>query len=235
MDLRINPKYLSYYYEGLTEYPPIRLDRKRTALLLIDMQKEFILRDDGEAIRFQADGTWAHWIPFHDRLDTVTIPACRRLLTYFRDSGMRVTFARIASLLRSGEDRCRIQKQPGWNDILLPADSEMAQMIDELAPLEDEIVVNKTTDSVVAGTNYVTLLRNMDVETVVVGGIVTDQCVASSIRGLADSGFQVLCVEDACAAGCMEQHDAELRIMNCLYCNVLSLEQTLELLEDNRR
>jgi nicotinamidase-related amidase len=75
----------------------------------------------------------------------------------------------------------------------------------------------------------------MGIDTVVVGGIVTDQCVASSVRGLADSGFQVLCVEEACAAGCMEQHDAELRIMNCLYCSVLSLEQTIDLLEENRR
>lgn len=235
MNLKIDPKFLSYYYAGLTEYPPIRLDRKRTALLLIDMQKEFILRDAGEAVRFQEDGSWEHWIPFHDRLDQITVPACQRLLQYFRENDMYVTYARIASLLRSGEDRCRIQKQPGWNDILLPADSEMAQMIDELAPREDEIVVNKTTDSVVAGTNYVTLLHNMGVDTVVVGGIVTDQCVASSIRALADSGFQVLCVEDACAAGNMEQHDAELRIMNCLYCNVLSLEQTIEILEENRR
>ena len=233
--MRINPKYLSYYYEGLEEYPPIKLDLKRTALLLIDMQKEFILRDAGEAIRFQADGTWEHWLPFHDRLDEVTVPACQTLLQYFRQHNLCVTFARIASLLKNGEDRCRIQKQPGWNDILLPVNSEMAQMIDELAPLEDEIVVNKTTDSVVAGTNYVTLLRNMGIDTVVVGGIVTDQCVASSVRGLADSGFQVLCVEEACAAGCMEQHDAELRIMNCLYCNVLSLEQTIDLLEENRR
>lgn len=232
--MKINPKYLSYYYAGLEEYPPIELNLKRTALLLIDMQKEFILRDAGEAVRFQAAGEWEHWIPFHDRLDQVTVPACRTLLEYFRKRGLRVTFARIASLLTGGEDRCRIQRQPGWNDILLPVDSEMAQMIDELAPQANEIVVNKTTDSVVAGTNYVSLLRNMGIDTVVVGGIVTDQCVASSVRALADSGFQVLCVEEACAAACMEQHDAELRIMNCLYCQVLSLEQTITLLEENR-
>ena len=108
-------------------------------------------------------------------------------------------------------------------------------MIDSLAPRDNEIVVNKTTDSVVAGTNYAALLRNMGVDTVVVGGIVTDQCVASSVRGLADAGFQVICVEEACAAASQEQHDAELRIMNCLYCTVLSLEQTIELLEENRR
>lgn len=232
--MKINPKYLSYYYEGMTEYPPIVLDRKKTALLLIDMQKEFILRDAGEAAVFKEQGQWEHWIPFHDRLDQVTIPACQKLLKYFRENGLCVTYGRIASLLSNGEDRCRIQKLPGWNDILLPVNSEMAQMIDELAPIEDEIVVNKTTDSVVAGTNYVSLLRNLGIETVVVGGIVTDQCVASSVRGLADSGFQVLCVEEACAAGNMEQHDAELKIMNCLYCTVLSLEQTLEVLEENR-
>ena len=234
MGIKINPKYLSYYYEGLEEYPDMNIDRKRTALLLIDMQKEFIERDAGEAVRFKEDGSWEHWVPFHDRLDEITVPACKTLLDYFRANGMRVTFGRIASLLTSGDDRCRIQKQPGWNDILLPVDSEMAQMVDELAPLPEEIVVNKTTDSVVAGTNYTILLHNMGIDTVIVGGIVTDQCVASSVRGLADAGFQVICVEEACAAGNMEQHDAELKIMNCLYCNVLSLGQCIDLLEESK-
>ena len=233
--MKIDPRFLSYYYEGLTEYPPITLESEKTALLLIDMQKEFILRDDGEAIRFKADGTWEHWLPFHDRLDEVTIPACVQLLTYFREHGLTVTFGRIASLKKDGADRCPIQKQPGWNDILLPVNSPMAQMIDELAPAEDEIVVNKTTDSVVAGTNYAKLLRNMGIDTVIVGGIVTDQCVASTVRGLADEGFRVLCVEDACAAASMDQHIAELKIMNCLYCSVLSLDQTMELLETCRQ
>ena len=104
-------------------------------------------------------------------------------------------------------------------------------MIDELKPLPEEIVVNKTTDSVVAGTNYTRLIRNLGVETVVVTGIVTDQCVAGTVRGLADEGFQVICVEDACAAACMEHHDAELKIMNKLYCEVLSTEQTIDGLE----
>ena len=232
MRLTIDKRFLSYYYEGLDEYPPLQLDLQRTALLLVDMQKEFILRDAGEAIRFQADGSWPHWIPFHDRLDRITVPACETLLHYFRENGLCVTFARIASLLTNGADRCRIQKQPGWNDILLPVNSDMAQMVDELAPLPEEIVVNKTTDSVTAGTNYTLLLRNLGIDTVVVGGIVTDQCVASSIRGLADAGFQVICVEEACAAGNMEQHIAELKIMNCLYCTVLSLEQTLAVLNE---
>ena len=77
-------------------------------------------------------------------------------------------------------------------------------------PMKNEIVVNKTTDSVTTGTNYLQLLQYMGIETVVVTGLVTDQCVASTVRGLADAGYKVICVEDACAAGSMELHDAEL-------------------------
>ncbi len=82
-----------------------------------------------------------------------------------------------------------------------------------------------------SGTNYSRLIRNLGIETVVVTGIVTDQCVAGTVRGLADDGFKVICVEDACAAACMELHDAELKIMNNLYCNVLSTEETIDVLE----
>ncbi|WP_312092816.1 cysteine hydrolase family protein [Aminipila sp.] len=144
---------------------------------------------------------------------------------------MAVTFGRIACLRPDGEDRTPVQKTEGWNGIFLYVNSEEAEMIDELKPLPSEIVVNKTTDSVVSGTNYSRLIRNLGIETVVVTGIVTDQCVAGTVRGLADDGFKVICVEDACAAACMELHDAELKIMNNLYCNVLSTEETIDVLE----
>lgn len=233
MDRTINPEFLSYYYEGLTEIPEIELDLSRTALLLIDMQKEFISRTEGEAVQFKADGTWDHWTEFHDRLDDVTVPACKTLLDKFRANNLTVTFGRIACQLPDGRDRSPIQSQPGWNDILLPAECRTAEMVDELMPLENEVVVDKTTDSVVAGTNYTQILHSMGIDTVIAGGIVTDQCVASTVRGLADAGFRVICVEEACAAGCMEQHVAELKIMNFLYCTVLSLEQTMDLLEES--
>lgn len=146
---------------------------------------------------------------------------------------MPVTFGRIACLREDGEDRSPVQKSEGWNGMLLHVDSFGAQMIDELTPLPGEIVVNKTTDSVTTGTNYLNLIRNMGIETVVVTGIVTDQCVASTVRGLADDGFNVICVEDCCAAPDMELHDTELKIMNVIYCNVLSTEETISVIEKN--
>lgn len=90
-------------------------------------------------------------IPFHDRLDDVAIPNTVKLLEYFRNNDMEVTYGRIASLKPNGEDRSSVQKSEGWNGMLIPIDSFGAQMVEELAPLPGEIIVNKTTDSVTAG------------------------------------------------------------------------------------
>jgi nicotinamidase-related amidase len=229
METRKN--YLSFYYETLKELPDVRLDPAKTALLIVDMQNEFVLRDFGEALRFREDGEWERWIPFHDRLDGIVIPNTVRLLEFFRENGLTVTFGRIACLREDGEDRSPVQKSDGWNNMRLPVNSFSAQMIDPLMPGENEIVVNKTTDSVTTGTNYLMLLRFMGVETVVVTGIVTDQCVASTVRGLADDGFKVICVEDCCAAGAMELHRAELTIMNSIYCEVMSTDETIGLIK----
>ncbi len=228
--MKVKDKYLNFYYENIGEVEEPNIDPKKTALLIVDLQNEFVLRDFGEALQFQKLGEWERWIPFHDRLDNIVIPNNKKLLQFFRANGLTVTYGRIACLREDGEDRSPVQKSEGWNGMLLPANSYSAQIIDELIPLENEIVVNKTTDSVTTGTNYLTLLQFMGIETVVVTGIVTDQCVASTVRGLADAGFKVICVEDACAAGSQELHDAELKIMSVIYCDVLTTNETMELI-----
>jgi len=225
-------KYKSFYYQH-QELPDIKIDPGKTALLIVDMQNEFILRDFGESLEFKEMGIWEDWIPFHDRLDDIVIPNNVKLLKFFRDNKLNVAFGRIACYRQDGEDRSPVQKSEGWNGMLLHVDSFSAQMIDELTPIENEIIVNKTTDSVTTGTNILMLLRFMGIETVVVTGIVTDQCVANTVRGLADDGFHVICVEDACAAGSQELHDKELEIMNVIYCDVLSADETIDLIQKN--
>lgn len=221
-------KYVSFYYEG-GGIPEVKVDPKKTALLIVDMQNHFVRTDFGEALDYKARGEWERWEPFYKRLHEIVIPNTQRLVEFFRENNIEVTHGRIASLKKDGSDRCPVQRKPGWNDILLPVNSENAQIIDELKPLDDEIVVNKTTDSVVAGTNYTSLIRNMGIETVVVTGIVTDQCVASTVRGLADEGFEVIVVEDCCAAADQRLHDNELEIMNVIYCTVMSTDEVIDL------
>lgn len=229
--MKVKEKYLNFYYETIGEVPEPVINPKKTALLIVDMQNQFILRDSPEAEAFKAAGEWERWLPFHDRLDDIVIPNNVKILKTFRKYGMPVTYARIACLREDGEDRSPVQKSEGWNNIFLPISNPETQIIDQLAPAKNELVFDKTTDSVTTGTNYLTILRHMGIERVIVTGIVTDQCVACSVRGLADAGLKVIVCEDACAAGNMELHDAELKIMSVIYCDVLSTDETIALIE----
>jgi nicotinamidase-related amidase len=231
-ELKTREKYKSFYYKN-TELPVVEIDPKTTALLIVNMQNEFVLRDFGEALEFKEAGVWEDWAPFHDRLDDIVIPNNVRLLEFFREKRLAVTFGRIACYREDGDDRSPVQKTDGWNNMLMPIGSYAAQMIDELTPDPNEIVVSRTTDSVTTGANYLQLLHFMGVKHVVVTGIITDQSVASTVRGLADDGYHVICVEDACAAGSMELHDAELKSINVIYCDVLSTDETIGLIGDN--
>ena len=226
------------YYEFLpTDGQRMKVDPAKTALLIVDMQHQFISREGLDAQIAREKGMFDKWAYFFDRIDLLPIPNNQKLLEFFRANKLEVTFGRIACHHKDGRDRSPVQRRPGWNNILLPIGDPGAEMVPELAPLPDEIVVNKTTDSVVAGTNYEFLLRNMGIETVVVTGVVTDQCVASTVRGLADAGFEVILVEDACAAATQALHDAEIMIMNQIYCQVMSTNEVIELVQeeiDNR-
>jgi nicotinamidase-related amidase len=90
--------------------------------------------------------------------------------------------------------------------------------------------VTKTTDSALTGTKLRLVLGNMGIRNLVVTGIYTDQCVSSTVRSLADESFQVVVVEDCCAAGTDELHRRELEIINMIYCHVLSSAELKELM-----
>ncbi|MBA9026332.1 MULTISPECIES: cysteine hydrolase family protein [Bacillaceae] len=226
-------KHQTLYYEFIpTGEARMKLDPAKTALLVVDMQNQFISRDGLDAQVAREKGMFDKWEYFYDRIDNVAIPNNKKLLDFFRANQLEVTFGRIACHHKNGRDRSPVQRRPGWNNILLPIGDPGAEMVDELKPLEDEIVVNKTTDSVLSGTNYEFLLRNMGIETVVCTGVVTDQCVASTVRSLADAGFEVILVEDACAAATQQLHDAEIMIMNQIYCQVMSTDETIQFISE---
>lgn len=210
--------YRSFYYENAPEPEDLLLNPAETAMLSIDVQNTYaqISRDPVEAAR---------WEPFRQRMREIVIPTTRALQEAFRTKGIDVIHARIACLLEDGRDRSLSQKKPGWNNLLLPKDGEASQLTAELAPQPGEIVVTKTTDSALTGTNLRLILANMGIRNVVMTGIFTDQCVSSTVRSLADESFNVIVLEDCCAAGTDELHQRELEIINMIYCHVVSSQE----------
>jgi len=222
--------YRSFYYQGAPEPEDPPLHPERTALLVIDIQNTYVERPPREAVPEDERARYDLWTPFHERMRHVVIPNTKKVLDRFRARGIECLFARIACLKTDGRDRSLSQKMPGWNYLLLPYREHPSQLVDELQPREDEIVVLKTTDSALTGTNLRLILHNMGIETVVVAGIFTDQCVSSTVRSLADESFHVVVLEDCCAAGTDKLHRRELEIINMIYCHVMRHDELFALM-----
>jgi nicotinamidase-related amidase len=215
--------YRSFYYQGAPAPADPDLNAAETVLLTIDIQNTYLQFAEDAAQR-------ARWAPFQQRMREIVIPTVQALQTQFRQRGMDVIHARIACLLQDGRDRSLSQKKPGWNYLLLPKDEAASQIIPELAPHAGEIELTKTTDSALTGTSLRLILNNLGVKNVVMTGIFTDQCVSSTVRSLADESFNVIVVEDGCAAGTDELHERELAIINMIYCHVMRSDELLALL-----
>jgi nicotinamidase-related amidase len=214
--------YRSIYYVGAPEPPDLDLKPAETALLVIDVQNTYRTRPDRASLSGDELTRYDMWTPFHTRLEEKVVPNTAGLLARFRKNGIECVFARIASHTRNGRERSLSHRKPGWNDLLLPKDEWPSEIVPELAPLADEIVVTKMTDSALTGSNLRLLLANMGIRNVVCVGVFTDQCVSSTVRSLADESFNVVVVEDCCAAGSDELHHKELEILNMIYCQVMS-------------
>ena len=214
----------SFYYANAEPPDDIILKKDHTALLVIDIQNTYLEPDEDPVEA-------ARWQPFYTRMSDIVIPNNKRLIDWARSKRIEVIFARIACQKTNGRDRSLSQKKPGFNYLLLPKDSEDSQIVSELNPLNDEIVITKTTDSALTGTNLRLILHNMGIKDVIVSGIFTDQCVSSTVRSLADESFGVLVVHDACAAATMKLHEKELEIINMIYCHVVSCDDLEHFLE----
>jgi len=217
----------SFYYQTAAPPEDIVLSPERTAVLVIDIQNTYLEpKEDSFEDR--------RWQPFVARMNETVIPNTARLLDWARGEGVEVIFARIACQTQDGRDRSLSQKKPGFNYLLLPKDREDSQIVPALAPQGDEIVVTKTTDSALTGTNLRLMLHNIGITHVIVAGIYTDQCVSSTVRSLADESFNVLVVHDACAAATDDLHRRELEIINMIYCNVVALQDIAGFLDNGR-
>jgi len=223
-------RYRSFYYQN-AEIPDLELEPEATALLVIDIQNTYMDRQEPDGLSGDELAEYVAWAPFHDRMNETVVPTVQQLLGHFRASRMPVFHARIACLTPDGTDRSLSQRRPGFNNLLLPHDELPSQLYAPVGPLEHEIVVTKTTDSALTGTNLRLILQNMGIRHVVVCGIFTDQCVASTVRSLADESFNTVVIEDGCAAGSKELHDKELEIINNIYCQVVSADDLFQILK----
>ena len=196
-----------------------KLDPARTAVLVVDAQNAEISPEVQQGHPY-----------FYQTVKENALPAMRRLLEGARAAGVEVVYTVIESLTLDGRDRSLDHK---LSNMHIPKGSPLAQVIDEVAPVGDEIVVPKTSSGVFNSTNMDYLLRNLGAENVIVTGFLTDQCVDMAVRDGADRGYYMICATDACASYSVERHETALRAFGG-YCRLQSVDEILaDLNKDN--
>ena len=195
----------------LTRFGPF--DPKRTCLLLIDTQN--YVWNPQVAARH----------PYFDAaLRTVVMPNLRRLLDAFRAAGGEVIYTVMENLTADGRDRSLDYK---LSKFFIAKGSWEAKVLDDVAPVGDEIVLPKTSSGVFNSTNIEYLLRNIGIDTLVVTGFLTDQCVDHTLRDAADRGFYPICVSDAVATHSEARHQNALAAF-AGYCRTMTTDQLVD-------
>lgn len=211
--------------------PSLEFELNKTALLCVDMQRHLAtpgLGPKAEAAR--AKGLEAELKYYWSRLELAT-RNLQRLQDAFRRAKLEVIHSKGGRLTPDGRDRGPMKSQlkagrssPDRTGEVHELDTEI---IDQLAPLPHELVFEKNGATAFGMTRIDLALWQLEIEALVIGGVITNQCVEATVRGAFDHGFGVLLVEDACATYSEELQRGTLRSIGDWFCKVVTTDEVL--------
>lgn len=204
--------------------PEPELRGKQAALLIIDMQYHGASREHGLIGKRLAEGKTEAVAYVLDRVERVTVPAIQRLQRAFRGAGQEVIHVKTQSLTQDGRDRSPGEKRHGTH---VRPGTRIADILDEIAPTGDEIVIAKTCSGVFNCTNIDYVLHNLGVTTLVMGGMVTGSCVELAARDAADRGYAVVIAEDATASWSKEMQAQSIEDLSDRSAKIMSADEII--------
>jgi nicotinamidase-related amidase len=210
-----------------TPYPDFEIAPGRTALILIDIQKiaspePFVKaaikkglpeKDVKEAVADYGNRFWK------------AVDNAAKILKACREKGIDVVHVHLEAPTKNPLHTAKVNRKIG---LIVPPASEECLSLDQVKPLPDELIVNKTNGGAFSGTNLDFTLRNMDIQSLILVGFLTDECVAATAYHASDIGYDVLLVRDACATHRNEAHEALIWSLDDMCLKVYTTEQVLQ-------
>jgi nicotinamidase-related amidase len=190
---------------------PITIDIQRTAVVMIDMQRDFLMSGGfGEALGNDVSHLKAAVAP------------CASLLEVARAKGMTIIHTREGhrpdlsdapkAKVERGAPSMRIGAAGPMGRILIRGEPGH-DIISELYPKESEVVVDKPGKGAFYSTDLHLILENKQIENLIVCGVTTEVCVHTTVREANDRGYRCIVPGDCCASYFPEFHEVGLRMI----------------------
>jgi biuret amidohydrolase len=208
----------------------------RAALIVVDMQRYFTQPSYPFTQVFEklSPGSSAGYLR---RVRHTVIPTIQKLLERFRAIGSPVVFTAVGTEAGDGRELpCWLRSFDELGLAILgtrvwPLISDPSWQIDEaLQPLSGEPVLNELSAGTFATTGLEGRLRHQRVEWVVVTGVSSDVCVATTAREAADRGFKTIMVSDGCTTLSDQMHEASLDTFNIAFGWVRTADEVVALM-----
>lgn len=180
----------------------ITIDAAKTALLIVDMQNDFC-----------TEGGWLHSRGIDITPNRAPIVPLRGLVDAFRAAelpviwlnwGVRKDLLNIAPSLRhahnpSGLETDLARPVPNTRSEVIAAGSWGAEVVEELNPGTSDIQITKHRFSGFWDTETDSVLRNLGITTLLIGGVNMDQCVMTTLEDASFLGYDTILIEDGTA------------------------------------
>jgi biuret amidohydrolase len=184
---------------------------EKIALLIIDMQRDF-LEEGGFGDALGNDVTQLQGV----------VPNIKQLLDLFRSQNLTIIHTIEGhksdlsdcpiSKLNRGKGNLKIGDVGPMGRILILGEVGN-NIIPELQPLDDEIVITKPGKGAFYGTNLESILQQKNITHLIITGVTTEVCVQTTMREANDRGYECLLVEDATASYFPEFKQATLNMV----------------------
>ena len=187
---------------------PVTWDLNRTALLVIDMQKDFLYPEGYGALLGNDTGLLLR-----------TVAPIQAVLAAARERRMLIVHTREGHPLDLSDcPPTKLTRWPPGNRIgdpgpmgrILVQGEPGHGIIDEVAPLPSEVVLDKPGKNSFYRTPLDDLLRERGIENLFITGVTTDVCCFATVIAANDRGFNALVLEDCVASYSPERHTAAL-------------------------
>jgi nicotinamidase-related amidase len=195
----------------IAEPEPIALDLSTTALLIIDMQRDFL-----------EPGGFGETLGNDVSQLAGAVKPIGAVLAAAREMGMPVIHTREGHLpdlsdappakVERGAPSLRIGDPGPMGRILIRGEAGH-DIIPELYPLDSEIVIDKPGKGAFYATELGDVLQKYGVENLLVCGVTTEVCVNTTVREANDRGYRCVVISDGCASYFPEFHEMGLRMI----------------------